>query len=66
MFKLFKSYVFVVRAGNPTLHAQLHRATMFLARNGPHFGVCFVFRSDLAQIEKAEKVGNSVQVDMEG
>ena len=51
---------------DPTLNAQLHRAAMFPMRNSPHFGVCFVLRSGFAQYQKAEKVGNSVQVDMEG
>jgi hypothetical protein len=48
-------------SADPTLHAQLHRATMFPARNGPHIVVsASVFPKTVLYL-KAEKVGNSGQ-----
>jgi len=55
-------------SADPTLHAQLHRATVFPARNGPsrpHTLVCLgcVLPKTILYL-KTEKVGNSVQVGM--
>ena len=48
-------------SADPTLHAQLHRATMFQARNGPHIAhSASVFPKTVLYL-KAEKVGNSGQ-----